>query len=242
MQQIFGSMRPSAGLILLAATLSAPLMLSCETTPDKRRASIYELKAAGDLEAIRPFLEDADPEVRATALNALVTLGAPDAVELAAALLEDEAGFPRSIAAKLLGDLEAVEQRDALVRHLLEDPDPWVRRRAAETLELLGGETAVEGLVRGLSDPVKMVRLAAVRGVRKLDPDSARSDLARLLLDDPEWEIRVQAAMGLGRTGAEDILPVLEAAEGDSSSFVRSAVANALRVHEEIRQGRGQDS
>jgi HEAT repeat protein len=58
-----------------------------------------------------------------------------------------------------------------------------------------------------------------------------------LLLEDPIWEIRVQAARGLGATGDPAVLPVLESALADDNEFVSSAAANALRVHKAASDG-----
>jgi HEAT repeat protein len=81
------------------------------------------------------------------------------------------------------------------------------------------------------------VRLAATRGLRELDPGFAKPELARLLLEDPQYEIRVQAARALGLTGDPEIRSLLESALEDPNEFVRAAAANALRTHEAVRQG-----
>jgi HEAT repeat protein len=96
-------------------------------------------------------------------------------------------------------------------------------------------------LAQGLDDPMQNVRLAAVTGLRKLDPRTAKPALARLLLEDSVWEIRVQAARALGLTGAPEVLPVLEAALYDPNEFVRSAASHALRVFEEVREDEAPD-
>jgi len=82
------------------------------------------------------------------------------------------------------------------------------------------------------------VRLAAIRELRAFDPRAAKERLARLLLDDPSWEIRVQAARALGETGEADVKAALEAALEDPNEFVRGAAANSLKVHRGIREGR----
>jgi HEAT repeat protein len=91
-------------------------------------------------------------------------------------------------------------------------------------------------LIGGLADPLDNVRLAAVRGVRELNPELATAQLSRMLLEDPIWEIRVQAARGLGGTGDPMVTPVLETAMGDANEFVRSAAAHALEVHKRARE------
>ena len=143
---------------------------------------------------------------------------------------ECDDGFVRSTAAKLLGDLGDPAAAEALLPLLLEDSDPVVRQRAAESLALVGGTTAIEGLARAVEDPMKEVRLASVRGLRRLDPGYATPALARLVLDDTEWEVRVQAATALGRSGNPEVVPVLEAALQDDNEFVRSAATKGLET------------
>jgi HEAT repeat protein len=215
------------GFLLLCGVLVS----ACAPSAEERRASIYELRADPTEEnilEIRELLRDPDRYVRATAMNTLVWLNPPDAEQLALDGLDDPEGFVRAIAAKLLGDLEAVQRAERVASVLLEDPYPRARQTAAETLERFGGETAGRALVRGLDDPMTEVRLAAVKGVRSLEPPGATPSLARLLLEDSEWEIRVQAAGALGQTGDPEVVPVLRAALDDESDFVRAAAINAL--------------
>jgi len=224
------------GLHRLVATISvvAVLLLSpgCGQEVPGRIGSIYEWKAdptAENRAKIRERIDDEDADVRATALNAMVSLKEPDAVDLALAAMDDPDGFVRSIAAKLLGDLGNPVAIDPLVEALLGDADQVTRQRAAEALQLLGGMASVEGLALGLEDPIKEVRLASVKGLKSLDPGFATPELARLLIEDTVWEVRVQAARALGLSGRTDVVPVLESALADSNEFVRSAAANALR-------------
>ena len=223
-------------LLLISLVLIIP---GCKEDRNERISSVYALKAdptAENVEQIRVLWADPDRDVRATALNALVVLRIDDAADLARAGLEDEDGFVRATAAKLLGDLDSSPDTSRLVTMLRADSDPIVRLRAAEALARIGGETAVAGLAQGLSDPMDDVRLAATRGLRELDPGFAKPELARLLLEDPHYEIKVQAARALGLTGDPEIRPLLEAALEDPNEFVRAAAAHALRTHEAVQQ------
>jgi HEAT repeat protein len=209
--------------------------VGCEQSPAQRRTSIYELQAnptEKNIQKLRGYLEDSNRDVRATALNVLVGLEVPDAVDLSLEALRDEDGFVRSIATKLLGDTHDPSHADALAERLLQDPDARVRQRAAEALARVGGPRATEALAQALDDPMQEVRLAAVSALRKLGPGPAKQGLARLLREDEVWEVRVQAAHALGLTGDPEVVPLLEAALGDQNEFVRSAAANALRMHE----------
>ncbi len=46
--------------------------------------------------------------------------------------------------------------------------------------------------------------------------------------------MRVQAAVGLGRTGNPEVLPVLEAALEDPNEFVRAAASNAIALQKKL--------
>jgi HEAT repeat protein len=223
------------------ALFGVSLLAGCQDTRNEKISAVYELKAdptAANVERLREMLDDPDRDVRATALNALVSLREDDARALALEHLDDEDGFVRATAAKLVGDLGRQEDADVLVVRLTQDSDPIVRQRAAQALARVGGERAVEGLARGLTDPIDDVRLACARGVRELDPSAATAQLARLLLDDPNYEIRVQAARALGSTGDPEVRALLEAALEDPNEFVRAATVNALRTHQAVLENR----
>ncbi len=222
--------------------LTVLMSAACSESDAQRRATIYDLKAdptEDNVESIRRMLDDPDRDIRATALNALAVLETADAVERIIEALDDADGFVRSTAAKLLGDTGDPAHTVRIVEVLLADSDPVARQRAAEALARLTGEPAAAGLTRGLEDPMERVRLASVEGLRRLDPGYATAALGRRLLEDPSWEVRVQAAGALGVGGDPAAMAFLEEAEGDANEFVRSAVANALAVHRATLQGGG---
>jgi HEAT repeat protein len=159
-----------------------------------------------------------------------VALEVPDASALAVRALDDPDSFVRTIAARALEDLADPAAASALAARLVEDEDWRVRRAAADALPRAGGEEAVAALTAGLEDPVKEVRLGAVRGLGKLAPDAGFEILCRMMIEDPEWEVRVQVAAVLGGAGRPEATPVLEQASRDPNEFVRAAVAKALRT------------
>lgn len=235
--------RRAAILPLAVGCLVCALLWHCGAGPEDRRLSIYALKndpTEENVDKIRAHLDDPDRNVRATALNALVGLQVPEAAALAREGLHDPDGFVRATAAKLLGDLGDRRHVDAVAEVLAGDPDPVARQRAAETLTRLGGERSVEALTAALADPMQRVRQAAVEGLSELDPSAGRDELVRLLRSDAVWEIRAAAAHALGLTGDPEVRPELEAAVEDPNEFVRSAVANALRIHEKAAERRSQ--
>ena len=226
-----------AGLVLVV--IFSVLTIGCVQDAPERIGAIYALKADPtdeNVAKIRKSLDDPDRDVRATALNALVVLRVDDARQIARNSLADEDRFVRATAAKLLGDLRNPDDTPLLIDRLLQDSESIVRQRGAEALTKIGGDAAVEGLARGLEDPMENVRLAAIKGIRKLDPSYAMASLTRLLLQDSMWEIRVQAAGALGVTCDPAAEQVLEAALGDPNEFVRGAASNALRALESCEE------
>lgn len=223
--------RLRAAWCLLTVTVIA-VLAGCEDTPDERRAKIYERARQGDasdIAWIREQLLDPRADVRATALFQLVASEAADAEALATSAAADEDSLVRKIAAKCLGDLGRSSSVPTLADLVLEDSDPRVRRAAAEALLEIGGPGAIAPLLQALEDPIKEVRLAAIRGVVRRAPDQAVESLASALLDDPEWEVRVQAAAGLGRSGRADMVAILNQAANDPNEFVRASVRKALQ-------------
>lgn len=226
-------MRRHNRLIRIAAAAILAASLGCSDSPEERREEIYDLKSDAspeNIQRIRARLEDQDGEVRAYALHALVRLGVPDATSLAIDGLSDSDSYARKIAARALEDLADPSAVAALGRVVIEDEDYRVREWAAQALTAIGTGDAVVELTRALDDPVKEVRLAAVRGIVKRQPEAAVDTFVSMVLEDPEWEIRVQAAAALGMIGREDVIPALEEAANDPNEFVRAAVAGALRA------------
>lgn len=233
--------RPNPGRWLGPSWVSIALLvgvLGCGGTTEQRVGSIYEWKmdpTPENVERIRSLVGDPDRDVRSTAIFALATLGEPDASELALAGLDDTDPFVRSTCAVLLADVEDPRVEAALGERLLGDEDSTVRWRAAESLTAHGGPTALAALADGMSDPSREVRLASVSGIARLAPGEHVAMLARLVGEDPEWEIRVQAARGLGRAGDPGGRGALDGALDDPNEFVRSAAAFALTLLDEAR-------
>ncbi len=219
---------------VLPALLLLPLLATaCGDSAADRRMAISQWRSEPSEEnvgKIRESLADPDHDVRATALWAIVQLGADDAEEQALGALDDSHGFVRATAAKLLGDLESRAAAPALAQKVAQDSDRWVRQRAAEALSLIGGDEAVSGLRKALEDPDKDVRRAAAAGTVELDPVGAFDAFVFMIQNDAEWELRVRAAQGLGGSGLEAAEPILEQATSDPNEYVRAAAANALRL------------
>jgi hypothetical protein len=76
----------------------------------------------------------------------------------------------------------------------LDDPDPFVRTRAVQQLGHIGGETAVNQLIRVvLNDAIGVVRTEAAKHLGLLGDPIAVPVLQRVLKEDPDPEVRMKA-------------------------------------------------
>ncbi len=219
---------------VILAMFAASLLVGCSQDPTARIEKIYLLQgdpSEANLNRVRKELDNPDGDVRATALHVLVTLPVPDGPELALRFLDDDHPFVRMTAAILLGDLEVGQAVPVLGRLLSEDVDWHVRQRAAEGLAKIGGEEAASLLRAGFTDPIKEVRRASIMGISRIAPADSLDGLVLLLKEDPEWEVRVQAARALAKLGMPEAVPFLTAAiYEDSNEFVQAAAAHAVKV------------
>ncbi|KOU64225.1 MULTISPECIES: fumarate reductase/succinate dehydrogenase flavoprotein subunit [Streptomyces] len=179
-----------------------------------------------DLGALRPYLTDADPAVRTTAVAALgetVPAGAGPAL---ADRLGDSDPAVRAAAAAALRELLEVLPGDpglaAGLRAALAVPDPAVRSAALEALRALRlGDAGL--YAAALADAEVDVRIHAVRGLVSVD---AAAELAAAA-GDPAREVRVAVAKGLA--AVRDPAPApLDPLLADADPLVRGAALGAL--------------
>ena len=207
------------------------LAASCAESIEQRCMEVYALKSEptlANVARLRTRLGDDSSAVRATALHALIGLGVPDARELATRGLSDSDAFVRRTAAHELVDLADPGAVAALGERISQDEEPSVRKEAAAALGAIGNAEAIDWLVTALEDPMSEVRLEATRALAKQVPDVAVDALVSMVLQDPDWEIRVQAAAALGRSERADVVPILQEAANDPNELVRAAVVKAL--------------
>ncbi|MEV7612842.1 fumarate reductase/succinate dehydrogenase flavoprotein subunit [Streptomyces sp. NPDC089799] len=179
-----------------------------------------------DLAALRPYLTDPDPAVRAAAVTTLAETLPAGAGPALAERLADAAPQVRSAAASSLRELLEVLPGEAEfgagLRAALDVADPAVRTAALEALRVLRlGDAGL--YARSLTDPEAGVRIQAVRALVSVDAVEALGTAAA----DPAREVRVAVAKGLAavRTPApEPLEPLLE----DADPLVRGAALAAL--------------
>ncbi|MFB8395956.1 fumarate reductase/succinate dehydrogenase flavoprotein subunit [Streptomyces yangpuensis] len=215
-----------------AAAAPAPAALAPPGTPDLSAPDPALLRLLSltedspDLDALRPYLADADPAVRAAAVAALgETTPAGTGPALAACLL-DAAPRVRSAAAAALRELVEVLPAEAELenglRAALGVGDATVRAAALDVLRTLRlGDAGV--YVAALRDTAVEVRTSAVRGLVSVD---AVPELAAAAAD-PAREVRVAAARGLAAVHAPAPEP-LDPLITDPDPLVRAAALGAL--------------
>jgi len=194
--------------------------LKVGNNPEQRAlaASALGLLKPVPREAIAPLaatLRDPEPEVRANVVYTLARFG------------QQPNGGP-VVTPALLGALK--------------DPDPGVRKAAASSFRSMEAppRSAIAALVETLRDPTAEVRAEAAFGLMGFHSPPARDAVPALsaaFAQDPDRQVRVNAARALGLMGAvaRDAVPALRAGLRDPDERVRDAAAEALQLIEPRR-------
>lgn len=221
--------RQTATTTTPATTTASPDPTGPAGAPDPRLSLLRLLALAEespDLAALRPYLDDADPAVRAAAVTALGETAPAGAGPALAAHLADAAPRVRAAAAAALRELVEVLPADpplaAGLREALGVPDPAVRAAALDVLRALRlGDPAL--YAASLADADVEVRIQAVRALVSVD---AVEELAGAAAD-PAREVRVAVARGLAAVRAPAPKP-LDPLLDDPDPLVRGAALAAL--------------
>jgi HEAT repeat protein len=188
-------------------------------------------------------LKDTDPEVRATAADALYAFGrGPEAEAEVSRLitrLQDKDPDVRYRAVEMLGVLpRAAELAAPALAKALRDRDPWVRRRAAFALGLRGLErkATIPLLMEALKDRSAFAifdchAMLAAMALGRIGPDAKEAvpTLTETLESSFPWDRR-EAALALGAIGpaAKAALRELRRALRDEAVDVRAGAAVAV--------------
>ncbi|KDE56185.1 HEAT repeat domain-containing protein [Methanoculleus sp. MH98A] len=157
------------------------------------------------LERYLNALQSDDAEIRAAAVAALRSLGAP-AVEFLIAALSDPHDAVRIAAAEGLGDIGDENGVDALIL-LTGDAGQDVRSAAAAALGQIGDARALEALIRLFGDDYPGVRSVAAKTVAVFGPDVLEP--LEAALEEPVPVVRLTAARAIGIIGNPRSIPLL---------------------------------
>ncbi len=195
----------------------------------------------------RPAIFGAPEGPRPAVLNADAT-----SLTVLEGLLSDDDPAVRRLAAHALGDFEP-KPADAALFLALEDRDADVRVEALESLDRLGGSSAVRAARQCLSDPDSAVRRAALtllthtgalpeRTLLADDDPTVRAQAAALLLGhdsdarqtlvraarDPSSEVRAGALRGIAAARIGDAYSIAMEALTDPNAEVRAEALRAI--------------
>ena len=185
----------------------------CLTSTDEtlRNAAAIALAKIGEaaVPSLRRMLQFPNPETVAAAIGSLTMIGLP----AAEAAPDIEALAPQF--ARCSFNWPALQRLPALraIRHaafpalskMLQDPDPRIRKTAAEKISGLGpaAHPAIPGLLQCVADPDETVRAAAVLTLGRIRAPHAQIVPAiAARLGDPAAEVRYAAAVVLAGYGA----------------------------------------
>lgn len=157
-----------------------------EFVEERREWSDAELEKA---------LQHEDWRTRYAALDRLEPT--PEHLPLIRQALHDDKMQLRRLGVVYLGDIRSPEAMD-LLAEALRDPSAAVRRTAGDTLSDIGDPVATSAMIGALSDSSKLVRWRAARFLYEVGTEDARDALEKAV-DDPEFEVSLQAKMALER-------------------------------------------
>jgi HEAT repeat protein len=183
-----------------------------DTSAARRHAAVAG--HAGDEPTARSLLEHADPEVRASALNALARMGAITDDDLGRALNDPSATVRRRAL------VPAVHTAIDLTGHL-HDPDLSVVEQAAWALGEREDRAAVDALVEATRHDDALVREAAVAALGAIQDERGLPAILRATEDKPA--IRRRAVLALAAFAGDDVDAALARAAEDRDWQVRDA-------------------
>jgi HEAT repeat protein len=225
--------RPGNGAVGHDRLITMPGAKAQERYSDPLLRSELRERAIADLIVL---CTDADPQIRANAVEALI--GAPARIEaVVTAALQDENVGVRTVGAMTAGRLRLAGTVPA-IQPLLDDPSPFVRAAAIYGLRRCGGDDDPTPLATMLlSDPSMRVRAHAAVILGELgDPSAvgllkqaAKDPMARA--DQAEARLlRLQIAEALVKLGVEDQVEPIRAALYPSRPEELEATALAVQI------------
>ncbi|SHI71934.1 HEAT repeat [Malonomonas rubra DSM 5091] len=150
-------------------------------------------------------LKDADAQVRCEALRGLTGQRSAHLFSGLSLALTDEVADVRRLAAAAIGFFPA-ERSIPVLKHALQDSDPWVRMEALRALPA-DGQVDVKGIIEtGYMDSVGLVTIAALEAAQRLLGDEA-GPLLQQALEHEDQEVYVTAVRLLcAQKPAEELL------------------------------------
>jgi protein-S-isoprenylcysteine O-methyltransferase Ste14 len=167
--------------------------------PEDREFAASILGDLGDTSAIRPLhalLEHPWDNVRTNAIGALVKLGDRSIIPMFEQMLDRESSsYPRTVIYNAIGDLQATEAWNLLVRGTQEEED-WVKMTAVRAMAKIDAEKTTPYLIYLLQSESDWVKTDA-SAIAHLLKDTAFLPYLVPLLDNDNYEVRFFAQQAI---------------------------------------------
>ncbi|HUE36642.1 MAG TPA: HEAT repeat domain-containing protein, partial [Candidatus Acidoferrum sp.] len=220
-----------------AATLSGgrravPSLVKClkDTSWEVRQAAAKSLGVLGDTSAVEDLcqvIQDPDRDVRECVIVALGELGDPRAIQPLVLALLDTENTVRNAASSALykinrrwDESESAHRALPKIKASLKHSDYWVCQAASKLLQIFNVD------VQSLRDETANVKL-----MMKSGPSPVYALFADLLFDR-DRDLRLAAAVSLGRLRDRNATAILSTASRDADYCVRQAALSALTALE----------
>ncbi|WP_106390247.1 HEAT repeat domain-containing protein [Enhygromyxa salina] len=137
----------------------------------------------------------------------------------------------RVAAALALGSIAGDHEGVGALCFSLADEDPQVRAAACRSLGQLADAQSVHPLLAATSDPIALVRAAAVQALVSIDNPISLARMREIILDDSSTNVVVHAIAGLGRSNQNQDLTLLMSLCASQDHEVVKAAARALKYY-----------
>ncbi|MEO7091790.1 MAG: HEAT repeat domain-containing protein [Polyangiales bacterium] len=170
----------------------------------------------------KTIAEDADPDRRAAAANALGEFLDGGATKI---LVKAAGDTSPAVRVAVMGAIRRLNDAEGIpaISTLLHDGDVKVRVAALEAAIHVGGFNDTAGVATLLSDADPVVRTKASNALGQFKARGSVAGLAAMSKNDTEEEVRIAAVNSLGELGDASGRSAVEAALADPSSRVRDA-------------------
>ena len=218
--------------MLCGGRRAVPSLVKClkDTFWEVRQSAAKALGTLGDtsaVDALCQVIQDPDRDVRESVIVALGELGDPRAIQpLVLALLDTENAVRNAASAALYkinrrwDETESAHRALPKVKSALKHNDYWVCQSASKLLQLFNVD------VKSLQDESANVKLTMKSG-----PSPVYALFADLLFDR-DRDLRLAAAVSLGRLREKNATAILSTASRDADFSVRQAALSALTALE----------
>jgi HEAT repeat protein len=207
----------------------APLLQALREGGSAQRKALLPVvgRTSAVYEVVR-CLDDADPEVRALACDALARLGNTTVVERLFRLLEDPNPRVAQAASGAIQALGSTEAR-ALALKAAASPRAPVRRAALRILAYFGHPDSLPAFLAALGDEDVRVREAAIQGLPYVEDKRALEALLEVARG-PDAKARGAASRALGQCGTSDPRVQASLLKGlrDADAWVRYFACQSL--------------